>query len=266
MLIKKHPIYNFELSSEGNVYKNGKQLKLYERTNLKNEKYLYLQFSFNGKQHKMKITDLMADTFLEKKDITINVDNDYTNNKLENLLSLTFEEYIKMEIKENVTIKKIKLLENDYFLVSNGDLFSLKYKCFLIKQLDRKGYNYYSLRNNKEEKKFKTHRLVAIYFLEPIKGKDIVNHKDLVKTNNWDWNLEWVTHQENVDHAKINGRMIAKGQKKVVQLLDGEIINIYESLSHAAKAVGSTAINISLAARSNGKKIVKGYNWKLCID
>ena len=32
-----------------------------------------------------------------------------------------------------------------------------------------------------------------------------VNHKDLNKQNNCDWNLEWVTNKENSDHYFANG-------------------------------------------------------------
>ena len=49
-------------------------------------------------------------------------------------------------------------------------------------------------------KDYSVHRLVANAFLPKIENKDLVNHKDLVKTNNRIDNLEWCNNRENVLH------------------------------------------------------------------
>ena len=49
-------------------------------------------------------------------------------------------------------------------------------------------------------KDYPIHRLVANAFLPKIENKDIVNHKDLTKTNNNISNLEWCNNRENTNH------------------------------------------------------------------
>ncbi len=52
---------------------------------------------------------------------------------------------------------------------------------------------------------FFIHRLVALYFLENVDNKPIVNHIDSCRTNNFVDNLEWVTQKENARHMVEQG-------------------------------------------------------------
>lgn len=58
------------------------------------------------------------------------------------------------------------------------------------------GYQYTKIRRQN----FAVHRLVAEAFIGPPGKGQETNHKDLNKQNNDVSNLEWVDHQENVDH------------------------------------------------------------------
>ena len=49
------------------------------------------------------------------------------------------------------------------------------------------------------------HRAVAKAFLPNPENKPMVNHRDGNKSNNHDWNLEWVTCSENHEHAFASG-------------------------------------------------------------
>lgn len=71
---------------------------------------------------------------------------------------------------------------------------------------DKDGYARLSYRDNNNVSKIQViHRLVALNFLEPIEGKNIVNHKDNNRLNNRVDNLEWVTPKENVYHSFQHG-------------------------------------------------------------
>ena len=76
------------------------------------------------------------------------------------------------------------------------------------------GYKISRLYKNGVQKAIKTHRLVAIAFIQNPDNKPEVNHKDGVKTNNFKGNLEWMTSSENTRHAVKMGLHTGKiGQK-----------------------------------------------------
>ena len=67
------------------------------------------------------------------------------------------------------------------------------------------GYAQISLTRDGERHCTTVHRLLAETFLNNPAGKEQVNHVDGDKLNNHAANLEWVTAQENVDHAHARG-------------------------------------------------------------
>lgn len=64
------------------------------------------------------------------------------------------------------------------------------------------------------------HRLVAETFIPKIAGKNDVNHKNGIKTDNRIENLEWCTRGENAIHALNTGL-----RKKNKKLYSGEIVS-----------------------------------------
>jgi hypothetical protein len=60
----------------------------------------------------------------------------------------------------------------------------------------------------------KVHRIIAATWIENVDGKDCVNHKNGVKSDNSAENLEWCTVQENNAHAISSGLVyILKGEE-----------------------------------------------------
>ncbi len=94
--------------------------------------------------------------------------------------------------------------DSKYFISNTGVVENriLNKKAFVLsKRIDRAGYDTVRLSINRKSTTKYVHRLLAVAFVNRIPGKDFVNHKNGIKTDNRIENLEWVTHAENIDHA-----------------------------------------------------------------
>ena len=86
------------------------------------------------------------------------------------------------------SISNIGIVRND----KNGKLLSTNFS---------KGYERLNLCHKGEQKQFFIHRLVATAFIPNPENNPEVNHKNGDKSCNYDYNLEWVTSSENIQHA-----------------------------------------------------------------
>jgi hypothetical protein len=81
-------------------------------------------------------------------------------------------------------------------VTKNGN--SMRFKEKILSQSNgRGGYQLVSILNTTQ----RVHRMVALAFLPNLENKSQVNHKDGNVKNNNIKNLEWVTAQENAQHA-----------------------------------------------------------------
>lgn len=90
----------------------------------------------------------------------------------------------------------------DYWVTKDGRIWSYQSVRYLSPTRDNKGY--LSIGLNDITGKIctkKVHRLVALSFIPNPEGKEQVNHINGLKDDNRVENLEWVTNQENKDHA-----------------------------------------------------------------
>ncbi|HAU84681.1 MAG TPA: hypothetical protein DCW90_03990 [Lachnospiraceae bacterium] len=98
-----------------------------------------------------------------------------------------------------------------YIISSFGRIFNIyfgKSTVLNVKELscnsNGTGYVKITLHYNNNHYNLWIHRIVAEAFLNKKEHQTDVNHMDGNKKHNYIWNLEWCTHQENVDHAERN--------------------------------------------------------------
>ena len=151
--------------------------------------------------------------------------------------------------------------------IKNNDLRFIKGK-MLKQHLKRNGYLTVDLSKQNKVKTISVHRIVATAFLEPIEGKDQVNHINGNKTDNRIENLEWVTSSENRIHAFKTGLQENANKKKV---RCNQLNMVFDSSYSAAeyindkyfkntKQVKNVAAKIRAAALGI-QKIAYGFTW-----
>jgi hypothetical protein len=131
----------------------------------------------------------------------------------------------------------------NYYVSLDGKVFNIKKMKYLKPLMRTNGYNAVCIYNELGGKFYSIHRLVAKTYLPKNEDKRFVNHIDGVKTNNLLCNLEWCTHQENMQHAWDNG--LNKATEKTRQNGRNTI--------HIARKASNEAKRKKVIDLSNGK-------------
>lgn len=123
---------------------------------------------------------------------------------------------------------------------------------------DANGYRVVYTCFDNERVAVNVHRLVARAF-HGDGGSLCVNHRDGDKANNRPCNLEWVTHAENMAHARDTG--LLNDCHPVLRLsADGSVLQ-FESINAAARALGKGKGSIQRALSGRYRKAY-GFEWK----
>ncbi len=126
------------------------------------------------------------------------------------------------------TFGRMRRLAFVYNRVHNGKMIDVPVPEIELvgSRLSAKGYK----RINFNNKTRQLHRVVAETFVSgQTAERNQVNHKDGNKLNNDISNLEWVSNQENRDHAVLNG-LQARGAKVSLKLSDKDVEAILNDL------------------------------------
>lgn len=148
----------------------------------------------------------------------------------------------------------------NYSINSDGDVFSNKYKKVLKTFVIDKGYHKVILQHNKLKKTYLIHQLVALAFIPNPNNYDTIDHMDDNPSNNRVGNLQWLPKSDNSKKSWDKGNHDHQ-KKKVVQMLNGNVVKEYESIQEASRVIGIHFSGISRACK-NGWKCA-GYEWKL---
>ena len=165
------------------------------------------------------------------------------------------------------------------YLVSNcGRIYDNCYRRFLswhFNSSDRSGYCVtkiacYADMNILYSKDVYIHRLVAFNFLWfQDCEKFEVNHKNGVKTDNYVWNLEWMTRKENMEHAAANNLLPRQG---ILSDYDVEMICMMMLEGKTNKQIQavfpktSTEVIHNIRIGNNYSKISNKYNVQYTVN
>lgn len=125
------------------------------------------------------------------------------------------------------------------------------------------GYHLVRLSQNGQAKQYRLHILVAKHFIPNPENKPTVNHRWGNKAQNAANDLEWATHQEQMDHAAINGLTASGERNGGNKISDLEMLAAFhECMSGAQVAHVADRLGVNRNTLPKGfKRLGFGAEW-----
>lgn len=165
--------------------------------------------------------------------------------------------------------KTIPSLEGYYSASSLGRIrrdvaYSTTYVGRILKTwVNKHGYCRISLSIRNRVRYVYVHRLIAEVFIGPRPSELIVNHKNGIKHDNRQGNLEYITHRDNHRHASAMG-LKACGERNGNSRLDRAIVKKIRSLV----GIGVSGVDVSRIykiSKSTVYKIIRRQTWRTVL-
>lgn len=165
-------------------------------------------------------------------------------------------------------------------IITRGNIKQTIYPKIMSPSVNKRfGYKNITLRKNGIRAYFRICRLVAEAFIPNPLNKPCVNHKNGIKTDDRQCNLEWCTYSENMKHAIKNKLIVppnpmlnkrgAKNHlsKPVIQKnINGKKIAEYESMNLASELSGCSKSSIFYGCKNkmnnNCTNTKRKYIWE----
>lgn len=247
------------------IYKKPKLLKPHINGSSTSSVLLYK----DGTSKKIHIPILVASTFIPKPQnakyvrlIDGNNRNCHVSN-IEWIIPKNRRKHYDTSSIDGEVWKDIPGYEGLYMISSMGRIKSAYSKRILsLVPSGHKGKDYYviALVRNGEKKNFPIHRLVAMAFIPNPLNLPCVDHLNTDRFDNRVENLRWCTYSEN----NLNPITSSKKHKPVVQIKDGTVIHIYESIRAATEHGFSLSCIIACCRGKNVSH--RGFRWMYLSD
>ena len=177
-------------------------------------------------------------------------------------------------MKEGYSMSKryvYKGINTPYLVYRDGRVYSELSNKFINPFISKNGYYNIHLRINNKQITRGIHQMVAETYIPNPESKKTVNHEDGDKSNNWDWNLKWMSQGENNQHSYDIGLKkapsgsdvhFAKYTTKQVQQACLEIEKDEKSLYDIEKMTGIPhKILCGIRSRDIWKDVSKDYKF-----
>jgi hypothetical protein len=147
--------------------------------------------------------------------------------------------------------------DTPYYITEDGKVYRNGRE--LTGFITKKGYRMVAIFRQKKY----VHRLVSELYIENIENKPQVNHIDCNKLNNHYTNLEWVTNQENRNHAVLNGLQPVGEKCGQSKLTESDIKYIRDNYRPNHSQFSGVALSKKFdIGNSQISRIVNNTRWK----